>query len=175
MAEIPIHKINLDEVDLNGSILVFTTNGNIKKNGRAVMGRGIAKWVRDNVLFYDKFSKIYCPPDLILARRISEKGNIPFAFKSILKSNPNTKFVSISFPTKHNWWEKSDLDLIRSSATKALEIFSRKSLRKYTRIYLPLFGTENGKLSVQEILPILKLMFKNLTSLRYDVFVFKRK
>ena len=86
--------------DYPADVRVITTNGTVKKNGECVMGRGCAleakiKW-----------------PNLAedLGGSISEYGNRPHVF------HPEIGVSIVSFPVKHNWYEKADPILIRDSA-----------------------------------------------------------
>ena len=163
------------DLELEKGILVFTTNGNTKKNNRAVMGRGIAKWVRDNVLFLDTEDFNFKPSDIVLGKTLLKFGNIPFHFKGMYKGK---EFIGdlISFPTKNNFWEKSNLDLMWESAQILIEIIENESsLRKYKRIYIPLIGTENGKRKFSEIKPILSFLKSNLEKLEMEPLFFKKK
>src|SRR5262245_54818868 len=83
---------------------VITTNGFVKKDGKAVMGRGCAQEAER------KFPNL---PDA-LGSLIMVHGNVVnnLGWYSL----DNRRFVLFSFPVKHNWWEKADLGLIERSA-----------------------------------------------------------
>ena len=166
--------IDFEKISLKSSILVFTTNGNIKKNGRAVMGRGIAKWVKDN-LFFSCDGKIWTKPDILLGKLLKENGNRVYSFIAFKKGmKPEDYFMALSFPTKHNWWEKSDTKLILQSANQTVEIL--QNVKPYfKKVFLPVFGTENGKLTLEEVRPILEQLVFELQQLGFEVIVFKRK
>ncbi len=74
----------LDKIGKEECIICITSNGSIRKDGTAVMGRGIGK----------EISKMY--PDLpkILGEKIKEDGNVISALKKV----KNTLIVS--FPVK---------------------------------------------------------------------------
>jgi len=172
-----IHKIDLDEVELRNSILIFTTNGNIKKDGRAVMGRGIAKYVRDNLLFFDEEDLDWKKPDIVLGTNIYVFGNRPFLFYAKRK-NQNEEFYTISFPTKYNWWERSNLKLIENSIKETIYLLRTNYFLFYDikRIFIPLFATENGRLKFEDIKPLLNYfvtIIKKETN--FDIIVFQRK
>ena len=117
-----------------GHWIVIPTNGNIKKDDSAVMGRGLALQ-----------AKKYVPRiEYILGDWIKKFGNnVYYADKNI-----------ISFPVKKNWWEMGDLKLIESSAKQLLELIKRiefNSGENFASIYLPKVGCGNGKLSWLEV------------------------
>lgn len=130
--------------EINGDILNFhskgewiciTTNGIVNKSGKSIMGAGIA--LQANIRF----------PDLPieLGEKIQQVGNIVHIFE---------KYKIISFPTKNNWWENSDIKLIEDSA---------KFLSQYwfgnKNIYLPRVGCGNGKLIWNDVKLILEKYF----------------
>ena len=116
-----------------GHWIVITTNGTIHKNGVAVMGKGIAKQA---ALKYPKL-----PYYLGLA--IKDVGNIGHIF-------PDYKIITL--PTKHNWWEKSDITLIERGC-KAL---SKMHARVKVNIYMVRPGCSNGKLKWEDVKPIIE-------------------
>ncbi len=103
----------------------ITTNGVIKKNGELVMGAGIALQakMRFPILPYT------------LALLVRDFGNIVF---HLIDEN------LFSFPTKNNWRDKSDIDLIAKSAQRLVR--ETNDLR-FQRVYLPKPGCANGQLS----------------------------
>ena len=86
--------------------LAITTNGFIKKDGRAVMGRGIAKQANEKYPGLDK----------LLGTKIRELGN---------RVNLLTASL-VSFPVKHNWWEEADIELIKRSCTELMKFLGNK-------------------------------------------------
>jgi hypothetical protein len=58
----------------------------------------------------------------------------------------------LTFPVKHAWYLKADLELIEKSAKQLLYIVDRP-------IYLPMVGCGNGKLSWHDVYPILDKYF----------------
>lgn len=82
------------------AVILITTNGFVKKNGDAVMGRGIALQAKTR----------YPGIEQTLGSMIVQYGNVPCFLLKLHKG------ASIwSFPVKHNWWEPADLDLIKKS------------------------------------------------------------
>src|SRR5574343_1247617 len=113
----------------------ITTNGNIRKDGLAVMGRGIAAAFKFNIPGIDK----------ILASEIEKNGNkVNYLGQHRFHDVPIRIF---SFPTKHNWWEKSDINLIIQSA----RILNLIADRYDYEILLPRQGCNNGGLNWNEV------------------------
>lgn len=127
---------NIVDFWLLGNVIGITTNGFVKDNGRCVMGRGIALSIRDRVPDID----------LQIGWHIRAKGNVPQYF-------PDAKIFT--FPVKHNWWEKADLELIAQSA----EIIAGKKL---DRIDFVRPGCGNGKLDWRDVRPVLDRIFVNV-------------
>lgn len=120
-----------------GNLIGITTNGFVKKNGRAVMGAGIAKSIRDA-----------CPDlDLELGVRLRAHGNIPMVF-------PDHHIFT--YPVKHNWWEEADIDLIAESGRYIAARFYEGGA---ARIDIPRPGCGNGKLNWADVKPVLEEIF----------------
>jgi hypothetical protein len=88
--------------------LVCTTNKMVKRNGRLVMGAGIAREFRDR--FYDL--------DLRWGQRLKSGGHDNgFMVSSAYISHGGERLIHfVAFPTKEHWKQDSILDLIRCSA-----------------------------------------------------------
>ena len=132
--------------DYEADAIVITTNGTVKKNGSAVMGRGCAFEAKQ------RFPGL----DALLGARLTQANmNIPF----ILHQGPP---ALISFPVKHNWWEKADIDLIKQSAYTLAGLCAKDNA-----IVMPRPGCGNGKLDwcdVRKVLePILDDRFHVIT------------
>ena len=81
-------------------VICVTTNGIIRTDGTAVMGRGIALQAKQ------KFPDI----EKLLASQLKTYGNTP-AFLMNGCISPNITQIW-SFPTKNHWRDPSDLSLI---------------------------------------------------------------
>ena len=113
--------------------LCVTTNGVVKKrNKNAVMGAGIAK----------AFAGRYPQLPAILGRKLIESGNQVHHLLSL--GNVDI----ISFPTKHHWRDRSDLNLIIIS-TRTLAILA--SSEPDCTFVLPKPGCGLGGLSWSEV------------------------
>lgn len=119
--------------------ICITTNGFVKKDGVSVMGAGVAKSARDKYVGIDKE----------LGALLGLNGNIV----QIIKHTENNIPI-IAFPTKHVWWEKSDLRLIEKSID---ELISLTIFYNWKKIILPKPGCSNGGRSwLLEVKPILE-------------------
>jgi hypothetical protein len=113
--------------------ICITTNGFIKNNGCAVMGRGIALQCSKK---FPEFPKL-------LGDAIFKDGNIVHIFN---------KYHIITIPVKHNWYEKGDLFLIEESIKQLASIKNNNNVK----IYLTRPGCHNGKLDWKDVKPILE-------------------
>jgi hypothetical protein len=128
--------------------VVITTNGFVKKDGRAVMGRGCAREARDNL------TSGSLPIDQILGYAIRQDGNHVHDLGS-WKHVSGRRFRILTFPVKTNWWEDACPELIERSAGE-LDITARRmGLRK---VAMPQPGCGNGRLSWDEVKPLLSCL-----------------
>lgn len=119
--------------------LVITTNGFVKKNGRAVMGRGVALQAAQRW------------PDLPseLGALIRERGNHVMDLKRVglVRTNEETLggwiTTLVSFPVKQNWWEVARPDLIVRSAKELVAMADRFG---WKNVAMPRPGCGNGQL-----------------------------
>ena len=111
------------------AILCITTNGTIKNDGTAVMGRGCAREA------LHRFPGI----DLELGRKIKIHGNVV---------NELIAGKLLSFPVKYEWWQKADLDLIIKSAH---QLDNWCFLNHSKTFILPKPGCGNGKVQWDEV------------------------
>lgn len=116
------------------AFICITTNGVVKKNGENVMGAGVAKEAKE------KFNGL----STMLGSLIKKKGNNVFML---------TEQRLFSFPTKHNWFENSDLQLIKKSAEHLMLYLKEFNI---PRVYLPRPGCGNGKLKWKDVKPIIE-------------------
>ena len=124
----------IDEYDA----LCITTNGVIKKNGCAVMGAGIAK----------ECSNLFPSVPRVLGNLMSKHGNRVMKLGEV-----NGRTSLLSFPTKHNWWEIADIDLIEKSCKELVELADKFG---YKKILLPRPGCGNGKLKWNDVKVVLE-------------------
>ncbi|KKM62642.1 hypothetical protein LCGC14_1519630 [marine sediment metagenome] len=124
---------NLWDYHDKGCWIAITTNGNVKANGHAVMGRGVAL----------EAARRFPTTPYIVGKYLKELGNIPIRLGDKM----------YTFPTKHNWWDKSDLVLIENSARSLADMVDRSGTKE---IYLPRPGCGNGQLDWEDVKPILE-------------------
>lgn len=136
---------------LGKTVVVITTNGVVKKDGACVMGRGCAKEA------LQQFSNVGI--QYSIGRHIQKNGNIP----CVIKVPPGTV---VTFPVKHNWWEKADISLIAKSASILKQLADENG---WERIVLPRPGCGNGHLDWKDVKPILE---KHLDD-RFEVITWK--
>jgi hypothetical protein len=118
-------------------IIAISTNGHVKRNGHAVMGRGCAL---EATLLYASLPKL-------LGQSIRQKGNVPCYIQTTAFSDGlATKFMIL--PVKHNWWEKADMLLVR----KSIE-FLMLEAQNHPEItfHVPRLGCGNGKLDWNKV------------------------
>ncbi len=134
-------------VDTQEAVCV-TTNGMIKNNGHAVMGRGIAKEADDRFHL-----------SLKLAYYLKKYGNRTFCMGAYTNETTGKQFTLITFPTKHDWRNDSDLDLIKASAENLVRICDNRGI---TKCYLTPVGCANGHLDWNtQVKPILQPILDN--------------
>ena len=130
--------------DPDASIFI-TTNGFIKNNGCAVMGRGVAAQAKI------KFKGI----DTTLGQMLKINGNIVQCLYFHLSSAP-----IFAFPVKHNWWEKADLNLIQKSAESLQRMAEATPEQKFI---VPRPGCGNGSRDWEtEVRPIIEPLPNNV-------------
>lgn len=130
-------------IEVTGNLWTFpadvrciTTNGFVKKNGECVMGRGCAR---------EAAKKLPQLPKL-LGDFIKNNGNhVGWLYGSTHGD------IIFSFPVKHNWWERADLDLIARSAEEIKVAVPGKRT-----VLIPRPGCGNGQLSWDDVKPVIE-------------------
>jgi hypothetical protein len=112
--------------------ICITTNGMIRSDGKAVMGRGIALAAKN------KFLGI----DVNLAQAIKQSGNHVNIIYNVGVFDKG--YLIFSLPTKNDWRDKSDINLIIRSCAE-LQIVANKC--DFKKIILPRPGCANGGLN----------------------------
>lgn len=137
--------------DAQVDAICVTTNGITKRDGRAVMGKGIA------LEAVKRFPGI----DITLGSFLIDFGNRVHHIYSCLKSERSENIVS--FPTKHHWRDKSDIDLILISCRQLIELTNRE---KWSKVALPRVGCGNGGLTWT----LVKTMISDLLDDRFIIY-----
>ena len=117
-------------------IPAITTNGYIKKNGQAVLGRGCAKEAAE------RFSGL----SEILGFNLIQYANHVFYLHQF-----GDKGI-ITFPVKDAWSEKAKIELIERSAEELIEM-TIPHFEIKEKIYLPRPGCGNGGLKWEDVKP----------------------
>lgn len=130
--------------------IVITTNGFVKNNGEAVMGRGIAlEATKRNPLVAQT-----------LGNHLILNGN----HVGILRYETPIWF---SFPVKHHWKDKADIKLIERSTYELLDYIESNEYIK--NILMPRPGCGNGRLSWNEVKFIIApLLDDRFTVMEYE-------
>lgn len=115
-----------------GKTIAITTNGIVKNDGNAVMGRGVALQAAE------KFPRL----PALLGASIRAFGNHVYHFGD---------YRVITFPTKHHWRDASDLQLIARSCDELLALVSEHKLEG---VVLPRPGCQNGRLTWDDVRPV---------------------
>lgn len=106
----------------------ITTNGALRRNGKAIMGKGVALEARNR----------YHDVEAILGSLIDRYHNHVF----------HLGYNLISFPTKHHWRLDSDIQLIKRSAQELVALLKDNPAK---RILLTRPGCGNGNLQWSEV------------------------
>lgn len=116
-----------------GFHVAITTNGFVKRDGRAVMGAGVAK------------QAVFRIPDinLVVGTFITNFGS-HVMYSSVYKL--------LTFPVKHKWFEDADLDLIEQSAIELVKVMK---INKIANVFMPRPGCGNGRLKWYDVRPLL--------------------
>lgn len=111
---------------------VITTNGYVKANGAAVMGRGTALQAAERYPWLPH----------ALGQRLRQ-GNKVFAWGEIRL---------FTLPVKHYWSEPADIKLIRGSLVELENLVNLLGLRK---VFMPRPGCGNGQLKWEDVRPMM--------------------
>lgn len=132
-------EVNGDLWGFNG-IHCITTNGFVKKDGRAVMGKGCA---------YQAAIR-YPQLPFILGGILRQTGNHVYHFN---------EFNVITFPVKHAWYDLAAPQLIVRSAHELMDWIVKNDTKE--NVYLPRPGVGNGKLLWIDVKPLIEHVLSN--------------
>lgn len=116
---------------------VITTNGTVKKNGHAVMGRGCAKEAMQR----------YPLLPALLGNRLRILGNHVNGF---IAAELRADRGLFTFPVKHEWMQAADPQLIARSVAEF-----KVNLLDSTTYVMPRPGCGNGNLRWEDVRPLL--------------------
>lgn len=135
-------------------LFLITTNSTIKRDGRLVMGRGMAKQARD------KFPGL----DMELGLAIREAyGNLGRYHLLISPKWPAKKIGALQVKTHYSL--PADITLIEESIS-VLNRWARE--HPGTSIHLNFPGIGNGRLSVERVLPVVHSLPNSVSVWRYS-------
>jgi hypothetical protein len=115
-----------------GEVIVITTNGSLTRDGRAVLGRGVAK--QAGLRFPMLAEK--------LGRLLSEQGSHVFDLGCGI----------VSFPVEETAWSQPDLCIIARSAEELHFLADRSG---WLRVVVPRPGCGGGGLAWKDVEPLL--------------------
>lgn len=118
---------------LHTDACIVTTNGIVRRDGRAVMGAGIARYCRDT------FSGV----DRMLGDELKRGGNHAYCLGNWMKPDGTGSFLLFSFPTKDDWKDASKAGLIRQSCKEVMALADEQLVEA---VYMPCPGCSNGRL-----------------------------
>lgn len=125
---------------------VITTNGSIKRDGSAVMGRGCAR---------EAMQRYHLLPR-VLGRELKLNGNHLFWFE---------KLNLLTFPVKDQWMETARASLIEQSVQELIDFIAlQPPLRTYV---MPRPGCGNGHLDWQQVRPLLTCLPNNVAVITF--------
>lgn len=120
-----------DMAETEKDAVVITTNGIVKSNGHAVMGKGIA--LEANNIFH--ISKR-------LGYLLSTSENQVYDFGVHFYADKRMRVIT--FPTKHHWACPSDIRLIHQSTNELMAMINHLDIN---RVFMPPPGCGNGGLN----------------------------
>lgn len=119
---------------------VITTNQFVRKDGKAVMGRGVA---RDAIMKFPEVQEL-------LGQFLKYRGNDIYVLADPERTG---SYYLLNFTVKKNWWEPADLGLIEESA---IRLFTMCLDWDWKTIVLPRPGCGNGQRTWEEVKPVLE-------------------
>lgn len=169
---------DLDHCLGKSDAICITTNGFVKRDGTAVMGKGIALWAKNK--WFGVESKL---GDCLLTHgncvqkihqdHFTKTWIVAFPVKpqSVLCDDTNiieSMKSKFAYGTRVPGWAcKADLRLIAKSC---IELSALATTEGWTEVYLPRPGVGAGELSWSDVLPILQLgLDDRFTVVKYDI------
>ncbi len=138
---------NIWDYHTEGSFICIMVNCTPNTKGNAIMGRGIAEQA---VKKYPQLPKLLGSTQIEYAAKdgnfFTDRSRRPQIFLG---------YRLITFPTKVTWEQKSDLDLIESSARHIVKIVDKVSKIK-SPVYLSKPGVGNGGLDWKKVRQIIE-------------------
>lgn len=124
------------------SVKAITTNGAVRKDGRGVMGRGVALQATQR-----------CPGVAkVLGDHLRYHGNHVGVLGVWADGTGALPFTLVAYPVKHVWNQPANLGLILRSAEELVKLADRYD---WPLIALPRPGCGNGRLDWAQVGPLL--------------------
>lgn len=148
-------------LDMEADTICITTNGFVKRNGEAVMGRGIAKQIAD---LFPEIPRVLGSCINNFGNKVSLLGNFasinlvsfPVKPKTVIFNGNNVVSHTINNykigDTVPGFHAKADLEIIEQSA---LQLVAMCNHTQWKRIILPYPGCGAGELDWSDVKPIL--------------------
>jgi hypothetical protein len=131
------------------AVRCITTNGFVKKDGTAVMGRGCA-W---------EASQRWPHLSGVFGSALREYGNSVIMLSALYNINNRWEedFELVTFPVKHQWYQKADINLIEQSAIQLMDMLDNEYPNDEGHVILiPRPGCGNGKLEWSDVKKVLE-------------------
>lgn len=128
--------LQASKIDTINNHLAITVNGTLTTRGEIVTGAGIAQWATERFEMFPSSIGI----------EVINKGNIPHAGVFNSRKHPGGHNI-VTFPVKHNWWERANTGLIAMSMLHILRHWNYWGIK---RLYVPFPGCGNGQLKWDE-------------------------
>jgi O-acetyl-ADP-ribose deacetylase (regulator of RNase III) len=116
---------------------VVTTNASVKKNGEAVMGKGVAKEAAERYRWLPR----------LLGDQLQRHGA-----ETVLFDGQDMEAPVVCFPVKRNWWDQADLSLIAKSAHELVKLACKEG---WQTVVIPRVGAGAGRLSWSDVRAVL--------------------
>jgi len=129
-----------DLFEYPAAALAITTNGFVRKDGRAVMGAGCAK----------EAAELWPGLPLAVGTKIRAHGNHVFCWRNWVGLKD-----LITFPVKHHWSQPADIGLIARSCHEAM---MQADAEDWDICVVPRPGCGNGQLSYDVIRPVIAVI-----------------
>ena len=147
---IPVLKRDLFDVTPKVAAICITTNGSIRRDGAAVMGRGVAR----------RAARLWPSVPSQLGLLLRAHGNMVhyLGVVGLCGTLRHWNFGPrlFSFPVKYEWRQKADINLITESMRQLVSTLEQTGMLNLDRataheIWLPKPGCGNGQLSWPEV------------------------
>jgi hypothetical protein len=141
----------------DADLFLITTNSFVKKDGRLVMGAGIAKQARDR----------YTDLDLSMGQYVEDNGGHLGRYGLIVSNFWPLSRMGL-FQVKYHWRDSADISLVEFSTNKLLQWIKKHDKENVMRIHLNYPAIGNGGLTEEKVFPIISELPDNVTVWKYN-------